>query len=206
MILKKAGYQADIVTDGLLGPDYILSGIYDLVVLDIMLPKLNGLDVLRNARNEGIDVPIFLLTANSKSEDKIKGLDSGADVYLTKPFDPGELLAYIRARTRKDKTNLEAILTVGNVQLESTTYKLRGPKEAVKMTTKEYQLLEYLMLNKGKILSRDMIISHVWGPDSETDLNNLEVYISYVRKKLKFVGSEATIITTKGVGYSIEIL
>ena len=206
MILKKAGYQADIVTDGLLGLDYILSGIYDLVVLDIMLPKLNGLDVLRNARNEGIDVPIFLLTANSKSEDKIKGLDSGADVYLTKPFDPGELLAYIRARTRKDKTNLEAILTVGNVQLESTTYKLRGPKEAVKMTTKEYQLLEYLMLNKGKILSRDMIISHVWGPDSETDLNNLEVYISYVRKKLKFVGSEATIITTKGVGYSIEIL
>lgn len=206
MILKKAGYLTDVVTDGLLGLDYILSGIYDLVVLDIRLPKLNGLDVLRNARNEGVDVPIILLTARSKSEDIIKGLDSGADVCLTKPFDPGELLAYIRARTRKDKTHLETTITVGNVQLEPTTYKLRGPKKAVKMTIKEYQLLEYLMLNAGKIISRDLIISHVWGPDSETDLNNLEVYVSYVRKKLKLVGSEATIITTKGVGYSIEIL
>lgn len=205
-VLGKKGYQTDVVTDGLLGLEYILSGIYDLVLLDIILPKLNGLDVVRNARNEGIGVPIILLTAKAAPEDKIKGLDSGADDYLTKPFNAGELLASIRARTRKDKTALGMYLSVGNVRLDSSTYKLCGPEKSVKLTKKEYQLLEYLMLNDGKILSRDMIIPHVWGPDSEADLNNLEVYISYVRKKLKYVGSEATIITTKGVGYSIEIL
>lgn len=204
--LSKAGYQMDAVTDGLMGLDYILSGIYDLALIDIALPKLTGVDVLRNARREGVSVPIILLTAKTTLEDKINCLDNGADDYLTKTIDAEELLAHIRARTRKYKIKLEKMLTVGNVRLDSSTYKLHGPEKSVKLSRKEYQLLEYFMMNEGKILSPDMILSHVWGPDSEADLNNLEVYVSYVRRKLKYVESEALIITTKGIGYSIEVL
>ena len=205
-ILTKEGYQADIISDGLAGLESMLSGIYDLVLLDIALPKLNGLDILRNARHEGVATPVIILTARSESADKIGGLDSSADDYLTKPFDAGELLARIRARTRKPSEEDDKTLSFGSIRLDQSTYKLYGREKSIKLSNKEYQLLEYLMMNSGRILSRDMLISRVWGPDSDAGDNNLEVYISFVRQKLKFVESEASIITTKGVGYSIEVI
>ena len=203
-ILKKEGYQVDKVYDGLSGLDYILSGVYDLILLDIMLPKINGLDILKNARNEGIKIPVILLTARSQVDDKILGLDSGADDYLTKPFDAGELLARIRARTRSVSEKDGNQLIAYDICLEKSTYKLCGHEKSVKLANKEYQLLEYLMMNKGQILSRDMLMTKVWGVNEEADYNSLEVYISFLRKKLRFVGVKASIVTTKGVGYSIE--
>lgn len=206
-VLTKAGYQSDVVYDGLTGLDYILSDTYDLAILDILLPKLNGIDLLKNARNEGIAIPIILLTAKSDPADKILGLDAGADDYLTKPFDVGELLARIRVQSRtRSFSKAGTGLSVGNIYLDQSTYKLHGEEKSVKLSRREYQLLEYLMMNGNKILSRDMIISRVWGTDSDADYNNVEVYISLVRKKLKYVESTASIITTKGVGYSIEVI
>ena len=207
-ILEKEGYRTDVVYDGLSGLDYILSDTYDLVLLDIVLPKLNGIDVLKNARADGVTIPIILLSARGGADDKILGLDAGADDYLVKPFDAGELLARIRVRIRERSAEGRGTtgLVIGNIRLDQSTYKLFGEEKSVKLSNKEYQLLEYLMLNGGKILSRDMIISRVWGTDSDADYNNLEVFISFVRKKLKYVESSASIITTKGVGYSIEVI
>lgn len=203
-VLRKEGYDTDAVYDGLSGLDYIMSGIYDLILLDIMLPKMNGLEVLKKAREEGIAAPILLLTAKSQIDDVIKGLDVGADDYITKPFDSGELLARIRARVRVGRTSVDNKISVGNIWIDGLTMKLGGKEKTVKLGNKEYQLIEYLMLNKGQILARDMLISKVWGPDEESDYNSLEVYISFLRKKMKFVNSSTKIVTTKGVGYSIE--
>ncbi len=203
-VLRKEGYDTDAVYDGLSGLDYIMSGIYDLILLDIMLPKMNGLEVLKKAREEGIAAPILLLTAKSQIDDVIKGLDVGADDYITKPFDSGELLARIRARVRVGRTSVDNKISVGDIWIDGLTMKLGGKEKTVKLGNKEYQLIEYLMLNKGQILARDMLISKVWGPDEESDYNSLEVYISFLRKKMKFLNSSTKIVTTKGVGYSIE--
>lgn len=203
-VLVKEGYQVDVVYDGLSGLDNILSKIYDLVLLDIMLPKLNGIDVLKNARREGNNIPVILLTAKSQIEDKISGLDHGADDYITKPFDVGELLARIRARTRLDKNTDSGQLSFGNVWLDQTTQKLGTDLNSIKLGNKEYQLMEYFMRNRGQILTKDMLIMKVWGPENEAEYNNLEVYISFLRKKLRFVKANTGIKTTKGVGYSLE--
>ena len=203
-VLRKEGYDTDAVYDGLSGLDYIMSGIYDLILLDIMLPKMNGLEVLKKAREEGIAAPILLLTAKSQIDDVIKGLDVGADEYITKPFGSGELLARISARVRVGRTSVDNKISVGDIWIDGLTMKLGGKEKTVKLGNKEYQLIEYLMLNKGQILARDMLISKVWGPDEESDYNSLEVYISFLRKKMKFVNSSTKIVTTKGVGYSIE--
>ena len=203
-VLNKAGYEAEAVYDGQAGLDEILTGVYDLVLLDIMLPKMDGLTVLKEARKEGIETPTILLTAKSQIEDKISGLDCGADDYLTKPFDAGELLARIRARTRQPGTNTDTGLSVGDIRLEQETYKLFGKEKSVKLGNKEFQLLEHLMRNPSQIIPKDSLITKVWGYDDESDYNSLEVYISFLRKKLGFVGAKTHIVTTKGVGYSIE--
>lgn len=203
-VLIKEGYQVDVVYDGLSGLDNILSKIYDLVLLDLMLPKLNGIDVLKNARREGNNIPVILLTAKSQIEDKISGLDHGADDYITKPFDVGELLARIRARTRLDKNTDCGQLSFGNVWLDQATQKLGTDLNSIKLGNKEYQLMEYFMRNRGQILTKDMLIMKVWGPENEAEYNNLEVYISFLRKKLRFVKANTSIKTTKGVGYSLE--
>lgn len=203
-ILEEEGYQTDVTYDGLNGLDYILSGIYDLVLLDVMLPKINGFDILKNIRREGFSVPVIMLTAKSQTEDKVAGFDEGADDYLTKPFDAMELLARIRARLRGGNTSTGRELVFSDMRLSPATYKLFGKDKSVKLSQKEFFLLEYLMTNPGQILTKDMILTKVWGFDSEPDYNNLEVYISFVRKKMRFVETKAQIITTKGVGYSIE--
>ena len=203
-ILRGEGYQVDAVYDGLSGLDSILEDIHDLILLDVMLPKLNGIDILRNARMEGIKTPIIILTARSQTEDKIQGLDLGADDYLTKPFDAGELLARIRARTRKPGQDNVSALTFCDIKLDKNSYKLLGKEKSVKLGNKEFQLLECLMTDPGHIHTKDTLISKVWGFCDEGDYNSLEVYISFLRKKLKFVEAETQIITTKGVGYSLE--
>ncbi len=204
-ILRKDGYDTTAVYDGESGYLEILSGIYDLVLLDVMLPKMDGFTIIRKIREQAVTTPIIFLTAKSQSEDKIHGLDLGADDYLTKPFDGGELLARIRARLRNNKeTDLEdGTLVAFDIRLNPADYKLVREEKSVKLSKTEYQLLEYLMMNKGQILTKDMIINRVWGAEDESEYNNLEVYVSFLRKKLKFVDAKANIITKKGVGYAL---
>ncbi len=207
-ILKQEGYETDAVYDGEDGLDHILSGIYDLILLDVMLPHIDGFDILREIRKENITSPVIMLTARSVTQDKITGLDLGADDYLTKPFDSGELLARIRARLRADNAsgpNEDANkITAYDITLDRSTYRLSHGDKSVKLSNKEYQLIEYLMINKGMILSRDMIADKIWGLDDNADYNSVVVYISFLRKKLKFISTEAAIVTKKEVGYSLE--
>lgn len=205
VVLKRENYLVDTVYDGLSGLEYILSGLYDLVILDIMLPKLNGLDILKNVREEGLNVPVLLVTARSQTEDKVNGLDLGADDYMTKPFEVAELLARIRARTRTSKDSKQNILVFGDLTLDKSTQKIEGKLNSVKLGSKEFQLMEYLMVNAGQILTKDMLINKIWGPDDDSEYNNIEVYISFLRKKIKFIKSNVQIVTTKGVGYSLEM-
>ena len=203
-ILNSADYEVDTVYDGMTGLDYMMSGMYDLVLLDLMLPLLGGIDVLKKARREGLQTPVIILSAKFQTDDKVLGLDSGANDYLTKPFNADELLARIRAQTRMDNTVQANIIEAYDLWLEKSTFKLYGNEKSIKLSKKEYQLMEYLMLNKNKILERDNLITRIWGFDEETDYNNLDVYISFLRKKLKYVDAEARIVTKKGVGYSLE--
>lgn len=203
-ILEQEGYQTDVCYDGFTALDEMLSGVYDLVLLDIMLPKISGLDALRSARNSGIQTPVILLTARSQQEDKIFGLDSGADDYLTKPFDAGELLARIRANLRRWENTQSSKCSFADVHLDQTAMKLCGSVRSVKLGKKEYQLLEYLLVNHDRIMTRDMLVAKVWGYDDNTEYNQLDVYISFVRKKLKFVSDTVVIVTNKGVGYCLQ--
>ena len=184
-VLGTRNLESDIVCDGDTGLAYALSGLYDLILLDVMLPGMNGLDILRNIRRDGITVPVIVLTARSLTEDKVKGFDLGADDYLTKPFASDELLARVRARLRDkyDICNDGNAVSAYDIMLSASTYKLTCGDRSVKLSGKEYQMMEYLMINKGIILTRDMISSKVWGVDDETEYNNADVYISFLRKK-----------------------
>ena len=204
-ILSRENYSVDVVSDGESGLDYILSKMYDLVILDIMLPKMNGIDILKATRKEGIDTPIILLTARSQLSDKIEGLDSGADDYITKPFDAQELLARIRARTRVPGSASTDDLSFGDIVLSKHQQQLSCGERLVKLGNKEYQLMECLMINSSRIMPKDMLITKVWGPLDATEYNNLEVYISFLRKKLRFIKASVQIVTTKNVGYSLEV-
>lgn len=205
-ILIQGGYEVDIVHDGNSGTDYLLSGIYDLALLDLMLPGMDGFDVLTSVRKEGISTPVIILTARSMSCDKIRGLDLGADDYLTKPFDAGELLARVRARIRSAHTDQQYSDTIKayDLTLDPFTYKLKCDGKEIKLSNKEYLLMEYLMINKGMILTREMIFNRVWGPDGEAEYNSSDVYVSFLRKKMRFIGAGSEIVTKKGVGYSLE--
>ena len=204
-ILVRENYSVDVVNDGSDGLDYILSDIYDLVILDIMLPRLDGLSVLKTARKNRIKTPIILLTARSAVNDKIEGLDSGADDYLTKPFDSEELLARIRARTRAQGSEAKDELCYGDIALFRSRQELICGDRSVKLGNKEFQLMECLLINREQIMPKDMLITKVWGPLDETEYNNLEVYISFLRKKLRFVKAAVKIVTTKNVGYSLGV-
>ncbi len=204
-VLKRENYAVDVVYDGISGLDYMLSDVYDLVILDIMLPKLDGISLLKNARNDGIRTPVILLTARSAVSDKISGLDSGADDYITKPFDSEELLARIRARTRSDRSISSDILSCGDITVSQSRQELCCSGKTVKLGNKEFQLLQCLIINQGNIMPKDSLIIKVWGPLDESEYNNLEVYISFLRKKLRFVKANVSIKTTKNVGYSLEV-
>jgi DNA-binding response OmpR family regulator len=204
-ILKKNNYTVDAVHDGESGLDNALSNIYDLIILDIMLPKMDGISILRNIRKEGIATPVILLTAKGDISDKVTGLDSGADDYLAKPFATEELLARIRAMSRrKGEIIADNALKYGDIELNTSNLKLSKGSKEVKLTLKESELLAFLILRKNIASSKELIIEKLWGFDAEVEHNHVEVYISFLRKKLIFLESEVIIHTVRGIGYVLE--
>lgn len=204
-ILKKNKYAVDTVYDGEDGLDYALSNVYDVILLDIMLPKRDGLSVLREFRKENKTTPVIMLTARGEIPDKIAGLDTGADDYMPKPFNTDELLARIRAVGRRKNEiiseNME--LTFGDITLSTALLRLASATDTVTLTQKECELTEYFIRNQSIILSKERIIEKVWGYDSEAEDNHVEVYISFLRKKLAHIKSAAVIITIRGAGYKL---
>lgn len=205
-ILKKNNYSVDMVHDGRSGLDYAQSGIYDLLLLDIMMPEMDGITVLKKLRSEGNHTPVILLTAKGELSDKVTGLDYGADDYIAKPFATEELLARIRAALRrKGEVVPEDGLKFGDMELNTTQLKLSVQGKEIKLNLKENELLELLITRKQAITSKEQIIEKLWGFDSEVEYNNVEVYISFLRKKLTFLNSAVRINTIRGVGYVLEV-
>jgi DNA-binding response OmpR family regulator len=203
-ILKRNKYNVDAVYDGDDGLSYAMTGIYDCIILDIMLPKMNGIDVLRILRRKHISTPVLLLTAKSEVEDKINGLDSGADDFLTKPFITGELLARVRALTRRKGEVITDQFTFGDIALNKTTFSLSREGQFVKLSLKEFQIMEMLIANPRQLIPKERFIEKIWGYESDIEYNNVEVYISFLRKKLSAIESTVTIRTARGVGYFLE--
>lgn len=204
-ILKRNMYSVDTVYNGTDGLDNALTGVYNCIILDIMLPGMSGIDVLRNLRKEKINTPVLLLTARSEVEDKINGLDCGADDYLTKPFVTGELLARVRALTRrKGELVDENRLDYNGLELAKNTCSVVWQGNDVKLSLKEYQIMELLISNPHRILPKERIIEKIWGYESDVEYNNIEVYISFLRKKLTAISAPVQIKTARGIGYSLE--
>ena len=204
-ILRRNMYNVDTSYDGVDGLDNALTDMYDCIILDIMLPGMSGLEVLRNMRREHINTPVLLLTARSEVEDKINGLDCGADDYLTKPFVTGELLARVRALTRrKGEIVDEHRLDYNGLELNKDTCSVIWHGNDVKLSLKEYQIMELLISNPHQILPKERIIEKIWGYESDVEYNNIEVYISFLRKKLAAISAPAQIKTARGIGYSLE--
>ena len=197
-------FSADAVYDGADALDYIQSGNYDGAVLDIMMPKMDGLTVLKKVRESGNRIPVIMLTAKSEIEDRVLGLDLGANDYLPKPFDSRELVARIRAVTRGN-TETDSKLRLGNISLDRTTFELSSPSGSFRLTNKEFQLLEYFMVNPKRVLSTEQIMAKVWGYDSESEINVVWVYISYLRKKLTAIGANIQIKASRNAGYYLEV-
>ena len=205
-ILRKNNYSVDAVYDGRDALDYIVNGNYDGIILDIMMPIMDGIEVLKNVRSRGITTPILLLTAKSEIEDKVNGLDSGADDYLTKPFDTRELLARIRAMTRGGSARADTILRLGNITLDLASYELSSPSGSYKLANKEFQMMEMLMRNPKKLMSTEAFMEKIWGFDSDSELSVVWVYISYLRKKLTALGANISIKAHRNAGYYLEEL
>ena len=204
-ILVKNNYSVDVVYDGESALDYLATENYDGVILDVMMPKRDGFEVLREMRARGDRTPVLLLTAKSEIDDRVEGLDSGANDYLTKPFDMKELLARIRAMTRVLSVQPDKTLTTGNVRLDCATYDLTGPGGSCKLAGKEFQMMEMLMRNPRKLISTETFMDRIWGYDSEAELNIVWVYISMLRKKLKEIDADIGIKAQRGVGYYLEV-
>ncbi|WP_296644287.1 response regulator transcription factor [Romboutsia sp. 13368] len=204
-ILVKNKYTVDAVYSGDDGLDYALTDVYDVIILDIMLPKLNGLEILKIIRKRKISTPVILLTAKGTVEDRILGLDSGADDYLPKPFAPEELLARLRALTRRN-TNLinENILEFADIKLNLSTYEMEANDNNITLTQKEFDILKYFMQRPKLVVSKDDLITKLWDFNADIDHNNIEVYISFLRKKLSYVDSDVKITTIRRVGYRLE--
>lgn len=204
-ILARHRHAADVAHDGESGLDQALTGLYDVIVLDIMLPRMNGLEVLREIRKAGVQTPVLLLTARDDASDKVSGLDGGADDYLTKPFNTEELLARIRALGRRRGVPLtDDILRFADTTLDIATYALSHGDKSVRLGLKEFQIMEIFMRNGPRIADKEGLISKVWGYDSEAEYNNLEVYVSFLRKKLNHIHSPIAIRTIRGVGYVLS--
>ena len=205
-ILEKNRYSVDTVFDGEEALAYLESGNYDGAILDIMMPRMDGITVLRKIREAGNRIPVLLLTAKSEVDDKVLGLDSGANDYLTKPFAVQELLARIRAMTRSQTAHGDSRLRVGNITLDSTTFELSSPSGSFRLANKEYQIMELLMRNPQNLISTEHLLERIWGFDSDTEINVVWVYISYLRKKLEALHSNVQIKATRNAGYSLEAI
>ena len=203
-ILKHNNYSVDAVYDGQDALDYGLSENYDGIILDLMMPKKNGLEVLSELRRAGISTPVIILTAKSEVEDRILGLDTGADDYLTKPFNMGELLARIRALTRRRAEFSPNVLSFGNIALSRESFELSCGDEAVRLGNKEFQMLEMLLTSPGRLISTEQFMERIWGYDSDAEINVVWVYISYLRKKLASIGANVEVKAVRGAGYALE--
>lgn len=203
-ILEKNNYSADAVYDGVEALEYLESGNYDGLILDIMMPRMDGLTVLKKLREKGNTIPVLMLTAKSEVDDKVQGLDMGANDYLTKPFATRELLARIRAMTRNQMVQPVSQLTMGNITLDQATFELSSPAGSFRLANKEYQMLEMMMRNPRQIISAERFMEGIWGYDSEAEINVVWVYISYLRKKLAALHADIQIKASRNVGYSLE--
>ncbi|MBQ5976978.1 MAG: response regulator transcription factor [Oscillospiraceae bacterium] len=204
-ILTRNNYAVDVVSDGESALDYLATGNYDGAILDVMMPKLNGIEVLRRMRARGDSTPVLLLTAKAEIDDRVTGLDSGANDYLTKPFDMKELLARIRAMTRVLSVQPDKTLRFGAVTLDCAGYELSGPGGSCKLAGKEFQMMEMLMRSPRQLISTETFMDRIWGYDSEAELNIVWVYISMLRKKLKAIGADIGIKAQRGLGYFLEV-
>lgn len=204
-ILVEADYQVDAVHDGQTGLDYALSGIYDVIILDVMLPKMDGFAVAKKLRRAQISTPILLLTARDAIRDKIIGLDSGADDYMTKPFSPAELLAHLRALLRRQGQVVFETLAFEDLTLNLESHDLSCGDSAIHLGFKEFSLARLLLSNPSQVITKDQIIAKVWGVDSMAMDNNVEAYISFLRKKLRFLGSRVGIESLRKTGYRLTV-
>lgn len=204
-LLEKNNYSVDPVYDGEEALAYLEAGNYDAVIMDIMMPKVDGLEALRRLRQQGNAIPVLLLTAKSEVADKVTGLDMGANDYLTKPFSTAELLARIRAMTRSQAGGqVTSRLTLGNITLDQATFELSSPHGSFRLANKEYQMMELLLRNPRQLIPTERFLERIWGYDSDVELNVVWVYISYLRKKLAALKADIQIKATRNAGYSLE--
>ena len=204
-LLELNGYTADVCYDGEAGLDNALSAIYDVILLDVMLPKLDGFTVLRRLRAEGNATPVLMLTARSELSDRVEGLDCGADYYLTKPFEPKELLACIRALTRRQpELRNTDVLEYGDLKLIKNSFTLSCGDRSLRLSRKEFDMMELLMLNRELVITKENLLLKIWGYESDAEDNNVEVYVSFLRKKLEHLHSTVKIKTIRMVGYCLE--
>ena len=206
-LLYRQGYTADVCYDGVSGLDNALTGIYDLVVLDVMLPGMNGFQVAQKLRSANVSAPVLMLTAKSSLDDRVHGLDCGADYYLTKPFEPEELLACVRSLLRRGggDARTDDAITFGDLRLEPGTFQLSCGERSLRLSRREYDLLELLLRSQGRVVPKEQLLLKVWGYDSDAEDNNVEVYISFLRRKLTHLHSAVTIRTRRMVGYFLEV-
>ena len=204
VILQHNHYSVDVVHNGKDALDYLDTDLYDAAILDIMMPVMDGITALKELRKRGNSVPVLLLTAKSEIDDRVTGLDAGADDYLTKPFATKELLARIRAITRRGQDTTDTTLTFQNITLNRSTYVLSSPSGEFRLGNKEYQMLEMLMVRPGQIIPTERFMEKIWGYDSETEINVVWVYLSYLRKKLTALGATVQIKVARNLGYSLE--
>jgi len=205
-MLKHNNYSVDTVDNGQDALDYLMLDDYDGAILDVMMPKMDGVTVVKKLRENKKNTPVLLLTAKSEIEDKVYGLDSGADDYLTKPFVTRELLARVRSMTRRQATFTSNVLELGNVSLSKYTFELSTEKDKVRLSNKEYQMMEMLMRNPGNVIQTEQFLERIWGYDSDSEINVVWVNISYLRKKLKALDANIQIKATRNVGYTLEIV
>lgn len=203
-ILKKEGYSVDSCFDGEEASEYLRGADYDAAILDIMMPKKDGYKVVEELRNRGSEIPVIFLTAKDGIQDRVKGLDIGADDYLIKPFDFDELLARIRAMTRRRGAHTSSIIKIGDLEIDTAARSVKRGNRNIELSAREFSILEYLAANKGRVLSREQIESHVWNYEYEGGTNVVDVYISYLRKKIDAAGETKLIHTVWGTGWTLK--
>lgn len=205
LLLEKSKYSVDIVHNGNDAWDYVSDGGYEVVVLDIMMPGMNGIEVLKKMRNNGIKTPVLMLTAKAEIEDRVAGLEAGADDYLPKPFATNELIARIKALGRRSENYTDSVKKAGNLELDGNRYEMGVKDKSVSLSNKEYQLMELFVLHPGFVFSTEHLMDKIWGLDSESDIDVVWTHIGFVRKKLRSLDANVEIKTIRGAGYSLEV-
>ena len=205
LLLEKSKYSVDIVHNGNDAWDYVSDGGYEVVVLDIMMPGMNGIEVLKKMRLNGIKTPVLMLTAKAEIEDRVAGLEAGADDYLPKPFATNELIARIKALGRRSENYTDSVKKAGNLELDGNRYEMRVKDKSVSLSNKEYQLMELFVLHPGFVFSTEHLMDKIWGLDSDSDIDVVWTHIGFVRKKLRGLDANVEIKTIRGAGYSLEV-